>query len=146
HRVLEIRPRVLARGGRGGVRDLFHRGRRCRSGGGTRAGDRDLPAPEEREIAGSQHPQRVKKDPRSKHQAPENAQNSNFKFVGLVWKSPGVWSLGVGVFCAARRVFVRPMILPAAQIWLIPALPLVAAGIISLTPRAGRRLAAGAAI
>ena len=34
----------------------------------------------------------------------------------------------------------------AAQLWLIPALPLLAAGIGTLAPRTGRRLAAGAAI
>ena len=32
------------------------------------------------------------------------------------------------------------------QLWLIPALPLLAAGIGALTPRRGRALAAGAAI
>ena len=34
----------------------------------------------------------------------------------------------------------------AAHLWLIPALPLLAAGIGALTPRSGRRLASGAAI
>ena len=38
------------------------------------------------------------------------------------------------------------MTLAANLLWLIPALPLAAAGIISLTPRKGRTLAAGAAI
>src|SRR5690242_4687398 len=38
------------------------------------------------------------------------------------------------------------MTLPVAQLWLIPALPLVAAGIGALTPRSGRSLASGAAI
>ena len=38
------------------------------------------------------------------------------------------------------------MNLPVQHLWLIPALPLLAAAIGALTPRAGRRLAAGAAI
>ncbi len=38
------------------------------------------------------------------------------------------------------------MTLPVQQLWLIPALPLVAAAIGALTPRSGRALAAGAAI
>lgn len=38
------------------------------------------------------------------------------------------------------------MNLPVAQLWLIPALPLLAAGIGALTPRGGRRLAATVAI
>jgi NADH-quinone oxidoreductase subunit L len=38
------------------------------------------------------------------------------------------------------------MNLSAAHLWLVPALPLLAAGIGALTPRGGRRLAAGAAI
>lgn len=38
------------------------------------------------------------------------------------------------------------MTLAATQLWLIPALPLAAAAVISLTPRKGRVLAAGAAI
>ncbi|MDO8539201.1 MAG: NADH-quinone oxidoreductase subunit L [Opitutaceae bacterium] len=38
------------------------------------------------------------------------------------------------------------MSVTAAHVWLIPALPLLAAGIGALTPRVGRRLAAGAAI
>ncbi|HXA79665.1 MAG TPA: hypothetical protein VNV14_00220, partial [Opitutaceae bacterium] len=35
---------------------------------------------------------------------------------------------------------------PSAHLWLIPALPLLAAGLGALTPRRGRTFAAGAAI
>ena len=38
------------------------------------------------------------------------------------------------------------MILPVQYVWLIPALPLLAAGIGAVTPRSGRKLAAGSAI
>lgn len=38
------------------------------------------------------------------------------------------------------------MSLPVHLLWLVPALPLAAAGLAALTPRSGRRLAAGAAI
>src|SRR5690349_7508899 len=45
-----------------------------------------------------------------------------------------------------RRIRGQKMTLSASSLWLIPVLPLIAAGIGALTPKSGRTFAAGAAI